>query len=277
MLLLFLHHANDIWEYEHKVAFDGPNKLILINSGVVDINVQTDIYSDWKEWLRLRDNAKYLQALRAVGGDALGGGESLGGQFFLINGWRCRTWEGDHVLDVNENLRVDENDPDISTKPNVFVPTLESHNIQINLAVSQITNVVTVEVSGSSSGSGGGFEESDRTILTSIETIVLNLPNSGSLTNMVTDIQSIVSASFVAAASVLSGSTSTTVRTTLTAPDDKFAGLNAVIKNGDGGEARQIDSYTLLSGTLEIYPPLSFTPQAGDSVVILPNPNFNFK
>ena len=104
--------------------------------------------------------------------------------------------------------------------------------------------------------------------MTNIETVV---------NAMYPDVQTIVSASFIAAASVLSGSTSTIVRTTLSAPDDKFEGMSAIIKDSNGGEARQIDAYSLLSGTLQLQPPLSFTPQAGDSVVIIPNVSFNFR
>ena len=249
-----IHHAQDIWEYNHKVTFDGQNKLILINKDVTEINVQVDIYSDWKEWLKLRDNAKYLQALRAVGGDSLGGGESLGGQFFLLNGWRLRTWEGDHTLNVNENIRIDEFDPDILTSPNVFVRTVGQYEILINLAVSQITNVVE------GGGSSGSFDSTDRTTLTNIETIVQS---------MQLDVSNILSSSFVSSGLVISGSTSSEVRTSLTQPDNRFNGMFVIVTDSDGGESRTIEQYNNTSGTLFLEPPLSFTPQVGDSVVII--------
>jgi hypothetical protein len=258
-LLLFFHHSSDIWEYGHKVAFDGPNKLILINRDVTDINVRTDIYSDWKEWVRLRDNAKYLQALRVTGGDSLGGGETLGGQWFLVNGWRLRTWEGDHTLNVNENIRVDEDDPDLATNPNAFVRTLGNHEILINLAVSQISNVLTVEVSGSSSSSGS-FESADRTTLNNIETIVQS---------MQTDVARVLSSSFIASGNVLSGSTSNEIKTSLSAPDNRYNGMFVIVTDSDGGESRTIEQYNNASGTLFVEPPLSYTPQPGDNVVVI--------
>ena len=46
-----------------KVTFDGENKRILVNEGVTDISVKSDIYSNWKEWMQVRENAKYLPAL----------------------------------------------------------------------------------------------------------------------------------------------------------------------------------------------------------------------
>ena len=57
-----------------KVTFDGPNKLILINSGETDINFQIDVYSNWKEWLiePTHNNAQFEQALAVVGGDPMG-------------------------------------------------------------------------------------------------------------------------------------------------------------------------------------------------------------
>ena len=52
-----------------KVTFDGPNKLIIVNPGIVELDVQVDIYSDWKEWAATGDNLKYPPALRTIGGD----------------------------------------------------------------------------------------------------------------------------------------------------------------------------------------------------------------
>lgn len=262
MLLLFIHHASDIWEFGHKVTFDGPNKLILVNSGTSDINVERDIYSDWKEWMTLRDNAKYVQALRGAGGDDISATESIGGQFFLLNGWRVRTWEGDHTLDVNENLRIDQGDPDILTKPTAFVPVLGEHNILINSNFSSITNVVTV------SGSGGdGFDSSDRDTLQSIETTVNSI--SGDTTIIRTDVTSILSSTFVASANVLDGSTSNEVRTDLSQPSGFFDGMFVIVHGASGGESRAVEAHINTSGTLFLEPELSFTPVSGNNVVMV--------
>jgi hypothetical protein len=76
------------WLLYHKVIFDGINRLIIINPNEPTISVKNDIYSSWKEWARLRDNAKFLPALRTTGGDPVGGGQSTGDVYFLINNWR---------------------------------------------------------------------------------------------------------------------------------------------------------------------------------------------
>lgn len=83
-------HPNwwDDWSLYHPVTFDGINKLIIINSDVTEINIKTDVYSNWKEWVQLRDNSKFLPALRVTGGDPIGGGLYTGDVYFLINNWR---------------------------------------------------------------------------------------------------------------------------------------------------------------------------------------------
>jgi len=131
----------ETWLEYHKVRFDGANKLIIVADGVTQLDVKNDIYSSWKEWLvsHENDNAKYLQAMRSVGGDPTVGGERLGATFFLMNGWRMRTWEGDHRISLIGNLYTEEGEP-------VFVSTVFPHNINIEYQVSNLTSAITVEV-----------------------------------------------------------------------------------------------------------------------------------
>lgn len=124
------------WTYPQKVTFDGYNKLIIVNQGETIIDVKADVYSAWKEWMLSTqdDNAKFLPAMRTVGGDPTVGGQFLGGTFFLTNGWRMRTWEGDHRLTVVGNLYTDEGAPP-------FIPTVFPHTISIEY---QVSNIVTI-------------------------------------------------------------------------------------------------------------------------------------
>lgn len=80
-----------------KVTFDGENKLITVNSGETLVYVKDDIYSGWKEWIQVRDNAKYEPAFRTTGGDPVGGGLYAGDIYFTINGWK---------IVVNEQVEV---------------------------------------------------------------------------------------------------------------------------------------------------------------------------
>ncbi|MEK9897091.1 MAG: hypothetical protein VW518_11830, partial [Burkholderiaceae bacterium] len=58
---------------ESKIAFDGPNRLILIAEGETLISVKSQIYSVWKRWVQVpgANNARWPQAISAVGGDPI--------------------------------------------------------------------------------------------------------------------------------------------------------------------------------------------------------------
>lgn len=86
------------------ITFDATSKRIVLDSTYVDVK---DIYSRWKDWVRLSDNAKYQPAFRAIGGDSLGGGLFISLYTFLINGWRIRPMESSHTLEVHGNITVD--------------------------------------------------------------------------------------------------------------------------------------------------------------------------
>lgn len=82
------HHQSDLWPENHKVSFDGPNKLIYVNDGVTSLDVQVELYSDMKEWMQLRDWNKYEVPMRTIGGDPTTGGGFAGDLYFMTNGWR---------------------------------------------------------------------------------------------------------------------------------------------------------------------------------------------
>ena len=88
----------DYWLLYHKVTFDGPRKRIKVNEGVDALSVKNDIYSSWKEWVMLDQNAKFLPAFRTIGGDPVGGGQYAGDMYFLTNGWQI---EVDHTVKVS--------------------------------------------------------------------------------------------------------------------------------------------------------------------------------
>jgi len=107
------------------IVFDPAANRIILDSATVTAQ---EIYSRWCDWLALADNAKYLPAFRAVGGDDLGGGLSIPPYYFLTNGWRVRPMEADHALTVTGNLFVDGGgDP--------IVPTLGTFNVLTKLVV----------------------------------------------------------------------------------------------------------------------------------------------
>lgn len=86
----------DYWQLFHKVTFDGVNKLIKVNDGELNIDIKQDIYSAWKEWISLRDYAKFLPAIRTTGGDPTPTGYS-GDMYFLLNGWQ---------IDISQRISI---------------------------------------------------------------------------------------------------------------------------------------------------------------------------
>lgn len=129
------------------VTFDGNNKIIIIDSGVTSTTALA-IYSDWKEWVRTSDNAKYEQAFSVLGGDPLPGALYLGTTIFLENNWKIRPYEGDHVLTLTGNLYD-------RAGASPFVSTLGDYNVLINLKVSNLVDTVAT------GGGSGGVTNTD--------------------------------------------------------------------------------------------------------------------
>lgn len=140
------------WNVYHKVTFDAENKLIIINPDITALDVETDIYSSWKEWSQIDDNLKYLPAFRTTGGDPLPGGRRVGQYFFLLNGWKLVPpvyLTGD--IQLEGNLFADDGS-------DVFVAASDRDVVLIRQVVSQYTEIasptintedITVTVSGS--------------------------------------------------------------------------------------------------------------------------------
>lgn len=95
----------EFWEYNQtegyygsqKCIFDGVNRLIYVSPDVTDLSIRQDVYSDWKEWVQVRNNATYAEAIRPVGGDPIDvdAGIYAGDLYFLKNNWRI-------VVDLNK-------------------------------------------------------------------------------------------------------------------------------------------------------------------------------
>ena len=116
-----------------KVVFDGPNKLILISEGELNINVRIDIYSAWKEYVILRDNGKYAKALTAIGGDPITDTTNVGITYFLENGWRIKPFETDSVITLAGNIFTRE------TGENPFIPV---SGVTISLTRSNLVDFI---------------------------------------------------------------------------------------------------------------------------------------
>ena len=168
-MLLFNFSYYEFWEaYDpvndtygsQKVVFDGANRIIKVNVGVTELDAQIDLYSNWKEWVKVRDHAKFSPAFTAVGGDPITATLALGTTYFLENGWRLKPWEGNYVLTVDGNLFTREEGanpviPTTGVSVNFFrsnlvdliQPTLEGTQVDVsNTAITNIADGVWDEV-----------------------------------------------------------------------------------------------------------------------------------
>lgn len=142
-------------------TFDGPNLLIILPSQTT-YSVTRDLYSDWKEWVKTSDNAKYYPAFDTIGGEPISATENVAPYFFLRNdlGWRIRPAEEDGEVTFEGNLFPRDVDSP------VFVPTLGAYTVSLGLLVSS-RSIVSI-----ATGSGLTTEQDARLLL--IEKLLRN-------------------------------------------------------------------------------------------------------
>lgn len=140
-----------------QVTFDGPNKLIIVNNGVTTLDVKVDLYSDWKEWVLLSDNSKYVPAMSVIGGEPIGGGLYAGSLFFIENGWKIRPYEGDHQLSLVGSLFTTDGS-------SVSVPTLGDFTVTVKVLASNLAQ-------GIETSSGGLTPEQEAALLKTLSLV----------------------------------------------------------------------------------------------------------
>lgn len=121
-------------------TFDGINKLIILSTGTTDVDLR-DLYSRYKDWVLLGNNAQYLLALSYIGADPIPGGQ-LGTTFFLENGWKIRPFEGDHTLVITGNLYSRDGSDTV-------INTIGPYNVRVISVISTLVETVVT-------GGGGG-------------------------------------------------------------------------------------------------------------------------
>ena len=88
------------------ITFDGPNLRIILDSGDTEVNVQTDLYSAWKNWAKTPGNEVHEFAFSTTGGDPVTATGNVAPYYFLNNtgGWRIRPAEEDINVILVGNL-----------------------------------------------------------------------------------------------------------------------------------------------------------------------------
>ncbi|OGT06108.1 MAG: hypothetical protein A2143_09275 [Gallionellales bacterium RBG_16_57_15] len=107
-------------------TFNGDSLTITLDSGIATVDVENDLYKEWKLW-QLAGNMRYPQAFRTFGGDALTGAVDAGAYFMFQNqnGWRIRPPEENITILLTGNIA-----PEDSTKP-ILIPTIGTYTVLI--------------------------------------------------------------------------------------------------------------------------------------------------
>ncbi len=236
--------AWELWELQHKVIFDGPNKLITVGPETSIIDVKIDLYSDWKEWAMAAENMKWAAAFRSVGGDALPGAQTLGATFFLINGWRIVL---DHGVDFNGNMYTEEGDTP-------FIPVVGQQ-----VSTSTVSNLVDIVETAAPIGAAVLAQAT-----WDLQTSSAVTPGSmGELLRQLRDTRILLNTTTVA------GSTTTSIKTAASGIAAGFYDQHFVqVIEGTKSIIREIETYAA-DGSMEINLPLPFSPGSGAQVYVL--------
>jgi hypothetical protein len=134
--------------YEASAAvstFIPASKRQVLDAGVTSVSI-SKLYSDWKDWLRLGNNAQYEYAYAQLGGNPVSGAVFIPFYAFLLNSWKIRPQEANHTLTIVDGILVASGDP--------FVNTLGAFIVRINYQ--QPVQALAVSTSG-----GGGASAAD--------------------------------------------------------------------------------------------------------------------
>lgn len=156
------------------VVFDGENLLIKVNNEVTTLDIQIDLYSDWKEWMCIADNSKFLPALRTVAGDPTVQGKTIAPYFFLMNGWKIKPASWTHTLNLIGNLFVD--DPGIYGS-NIVVPPDGDYTVLVNMSTTSDASKLVV---------GSGVTQQDKEDIADLVEAQTGVPIKGKVGNIET-------------------------------------------------------------------------------------------
>ena len=120
------------------LTFDGQARRIVLDRATISA---AEIWTAWVTWQST--NQQWPMAMRQEGGSFLGDGKYSAIYFFLLNDWRVRPMEMNHVLVISGNLSVEGGG-------NPVVNTLGNYNVSTQYTVPMMAQAISV------SGGGGG-------------------------------------------------------------------------------------------------------------------------
>jgi len=104
-----------------KFTYDTANKVFLLNSGVTALDARQEFYSqaklDWKETDSLN---KFKFPIESIGGQDIGGGNSISPYYSMLYGWRLQFAPADMDITVTGNIITAEGTAPIVDNPGAY-------------------------------------------------------------------------------------------------------------------------------------------------------------
>lgn len=141
------------------IVFNGVTREIEVtDSSIFSLDVERDVYSEWKRWSQLGTNGKYAPALRTFGGDGTAPGQIAPKYFFFQNFWRMRINNG-NVVSVGLNLYTDNYVTPYVVVPGSGVSDRNSDAVSVNsedIQFASYQGVITVDIANISGRATAG-------------------------------------------------------------------------------------------------------------------------
>lgn len=129
-----------------KITFDADEREFIVTQapvdGVIEIDVQVDLYSDGKEdWISDAALNPMKFPINPVGGDQFGLVGTVGKWWIVEHGWKFKPYEGDHTFRIVGNIAT-------SAGWELVLDTIGSFRVRIENEVSTLVEVVQSATSG---------------------------------------------------------------------------------------------------------------------------------
>lgn len=157
--------------YNYNTLF--ASKVIQMDSSL-DVWVVPEVYSEWKNLIRVSDNMQYDFAFRIVGGDEIDDPKYIPKYTYLINGWKGLPASADYTLNVTDGILLVDGGGD---------PFDDATGYTVRINYEQPVQAITVATGG---GGGPTPEEVAEAVWNAL---VASHVVSGSFGKMVQDIQ----------------------------------------------------------------------------------------
>jgi len=88
-----------------KFTYDTANKHFVLNAGVTSLDAKSEFYSAAKyDWMVNDDLNKFRFPIESIGGQDIGGGNTISPYYSLAYGWRIQFAPVDQSLTINGNI-----------------------------------------------------------------------------------------------------------------------------------------------------------------------------